>query len=368
MGETLAKVVANVGEHFAPLLAAGTVELDDVEAGAALDDLLRSVGLEPRLAAPFADITRPALELDALAAKARLARDADLGSTDPSLTAVTEAPAQLLVRAARLEIAEGELGQGALGRVRAARFGELGRTVAVKQWKPLQQHLPWLTPQELSRRVLIEARAQSQLNHPCVMPVLDVQTRTSGEGPVLVMPLAAGGSLRARLAQQMPLAQALRAAAQISNALAQAHAASVVHTAIKPENVMFDARGNALLSDFGTARLVAPPPPTSGERAPRISVDLGDAAYRAPEASHGKDLEAPADAFSFGVLLYEMLTRQLPGRRSPVPSLVRPEVSREIDDLVDALLEDDPTRRPTLATAAAKLSLALGGNPLYLLP
>ena len=91
------------------------------------------------------------------------------------------------------------------------------------------------------------------------------------------------------------------------------------------------------------------------------------AAYRAPEASHGKDLESPADAFSFGVLLYEMLTRQLPGRRSPVPSVVRPEVSREIDDLVDALLEDDPTRRPTLATAAAKLSLAMGGNPLYLL-
>jgi tRNA A-37 threonylcarbamoyl transferase component Bud32 len=339
VGEAASRVAENVGEHFAPLLAAGRVEVDDVEEPSALDELLRSAGLTPPQRA---------------------------GATDPDIAPALPEESTLVVRAARLETAEGELGQGALSRVRAARHGELGRTVAVKQWKPLQHWLPWLTPAELGRRVLAEARLQAQLGHPCVMPILDVQAQRP-EGPLLVMPIAPGGSLRARLAQRISVLQVVRAAAQVAHALQQAHAAGLVHTAVKPENVLLDGRGNALLSDFGTLRLVAAPASTSTERAPRVSVDLGDAAYRAPELSAACPLEPTADAYAFGVLLYELLTGQVPGRRSPVPSLVRPEVPRELDDLIDALLEDDPARRPTLATAAAKLALAMGSHPLYLL-
>jgi eukaryotic-like serine/threonine-protein kinase len=140
-----------------------------------------------------------------------------------------------------------------------------------------------------------------------------------------------------------------------------------VHTAVKPENVLFDQRGNSLLSDFGTARLVEAPQPAKGERAPRVSVDLGDSAYRAPEVGFAGSFDAASDAYSFGVLLYEMLTGSVPGRRSPVPSLVRPEVPREIDDLIDALLDDDASRRPAMGTVAAKLALSMGSYPLYLL-
>ena len=341
IGELLPRVVEHVGEHFGLLLAQGRVELDEVEGPPPMEALLRSAGLTPPKPESSAPDTTDA--------------------TDPG------APVSLLVKAARLESAEGELGQGALSRVRAARHGELGRTVAVKQWKPLQQHLPWLTPAELGRRVLVEARAQAQLSHPCVMPLYDAQAGGRGEGPILVMPIAQGGSLRARLSQRLALGQVLRLGAQVSHALAAAHAQGLTHSALKPENVLLDARGNALLADFGTLRLVAPPAAAAAERGPRLRVDLGDAAYRAPEVTGADPIEPAADAYSFGILLYEMLVGQVPGRRSPVPSLVRSEVTRELDDLVDALLEDDPARRPSLEAASAKLVVAMGPHPLYLL-
>jgi serine/threonine protein kinase len=96
-------------------------------------------------------------------------------------------------------------------------------------------------------------------------------------------------------------------------------------------------------------------------------VDLGDGHYRAPEVMHGQPHEAPADAYALGVVLYELLTGQLPGRRTPAPSAVQKEATADLDELVDALLEDDPARRPSLQSAAARLALALGTQPLYLL-
>ncbi len=351
IGETRARVADNVGEHFGQILAQGRLEVDDVEEPSALDDLMRSAGLEP------ATVVKRALLLPELAAE---------GGTDPGAPASADLPAQLMVHAARLEPTEGELGQGALARVRSARQGELGRAVAVKQWKALQHLLPWLTPAELGARVLTEARAQAALEHPCVMPILEVRTTSAG-GPSVILPIALGGSLRKRLAHKLPLADALRTAAQVASALSHAHGAGLTHTAIRAENVLFDARGNALVSDFGTLRLVAPPAAQAGERAPRVSIDLGDSAYRAPELSSGAAFEPAADAYAFGVLVYELLLGQAPGRRSPAPSLVRAEVPREVDDLVDALLDDDAARRPTLAAASARLALVMGTLPLYLL-
>jgi eukaryotic-like serine/threonine-protein kinase len=153
----------------------------------------------------------------------------------------------------------------------------------------------------------------------------------------------------------------------VARALAQAHAAGLSHTALRPENVLFDVRGNALVADFGTRRLLTPPAARAGEKELRVSIDLGDSAYRAPELATSANVEPAADAYAFGVLLYELLLGQTPGRRSPVPSQARPEVTKDIDDLVDALLEDDPARRPALEAVAARLGLALGAQPLYLL-
>ena len=326
----VSSVADDVGQHFAPMIAAGSVLIDDVEGTNAIEELLRSAGID---------------------------------RTSPETTG--PASSELLpVAAPRLAPVEGELGQGAVGRVRVARYGELGLAVAVKELKPLAQVLPWLTAAELLRRVRREALAQAQLAHPCVLPVLDVREDLLA----VVMPLAAT-NLRARLVElrQLALPETLRIATQIALALAHAHGTGLVHTALKPENVLLDNRGNVLLSDFGVARLVALPPlPQPAGRSPRVVVDLGDQAYRAPETSAASAPEAPADAFALGAVLYEMLSGKAPRQKAPVPSLLRPECPRQLDDLIEQLLDDDAARRPTLAAAAARLQALLDSQHFVL--
>ena len=304
-------VIASVVQHFAPVLARGSAEIDDLEGPAAIEALLRSAGIE------------------------------------------RAQPAFLVVAAPRLALVEGELGQGVVGRVRAARMGALRVAVAVKEIKPLHAVLPWLTAEELGRRVQREALAQAQLQHPCILPVLDASEDR------VVMALAAG-NLRTR--QKPPLAEALRLGHQIARALAHAHAAGVTHGGLKPENVLLDRKGNALLGDFGVARLVALPPAGL-----RIVIDLGDAGYRAPEASATAPCEPAQDAYALGAILYELLAGKAPGREALVPSSSRPECPRELDDLAAALLDDAPAKRPTAAAAAGRLEALLASQPAFLL-
>lgn len=332
-----ADVARDVGQHFAPMLAKGLVDLDDVEGASELEALLRSAGLA---ASVHEDSAAPVHE-------------------DSAAPVQKEAAEELLhVAAPRLARVEGELGQGVVGRVRVARLGDLGLQVAVKEIKPLDKVLPWLTPDELARRVRREALAQAELAHPCVLPIFEV--RSDAQASQIVMPLAAG-SLRTRLAQgPIPLGQALQTAAQVSFALACAHAKGVTHGALKPENVLQDRRGNALVSDFGMGRLVALP-----QGSVRVVVDLGDGAYRSPEASATSPAEPPQDAYALGAILYEMLAGKAPGREAPVPSLCRAECPRELDDLVESLLDDGARRRPPLVQVAARLEALAGSHSLF---
>jgi hypothetical protein len=249
---------------------------------------------------------------------------------------------------------EGELGQGPLSRVRAARFGELGLLVALKEYKPLWEALPWLSRAELARRVRREAQAQAQLGHPCVLPILEVR----GEDAQVVTPLAAS-TLRDKLSRErMPSWQALRLAAQVAHALAHAHAQGLVHGALKPENVLLDRAGNVLLSDFGAARLVSLPAAT--QPGPRVVVELGDAHYRAPEVSASEPAGTHGDAFALGVLLHEML--------AGAPDGVLPrDLPAQLLELLEGLRSADPARRPGLAAAAAILARMLVPHALFAL-
>lgn len=246
---------------------------------------------------------------------------------------------------------DGELGHGPLSRVRAARLGELGLMVAVKEYYPLWESLPWLTRAELARRVRREAQAQATLQHPCVLQILEVR---GGEEVQVVMPLAAS-TLRDKLSrserEKMPAWQALRIAAQVAHALAHAHGQGLVHGALKPENVLLDRAGNALLSDFGAARLVALP--ASSQPGPRVLVELGDARYRAPEVSASEPGGTQADAFALGALLHEMLGGG--------------DVEKPVTELLGELREADPAKRPPLAAVATRLGRLLGAHPLFAL-
>jgi hypothetical protein len=250
---------------------------------------------------------------------------------------------------------EGELGQGPLSRVRAARFGELGLVVALKEYKPLWESLPWLSRAELARRVRREAQAQAQLGHPCVLPILEVR----GEDAQVVTPLAAS-TLRDKLSrgERMASWQALRLGAQVAHALAHAHAQGLVHGALKPENVLLDRAGNVLLSDFGAARLISLP--AAAQPGPRVVVELGDAHYRAPEVSASEPAGTQGDAFALGALLHEMLAG------TPGGALPR-DLPEPILDLLGGLRNADPAERPTLAAAAALLARQLAPHPLFAL-
>jgi serine/threonine-protein kinase len=250
---------------------------------------------------------------------------------------------------------EGELGQGPLSRVRAARFGELGLVVALKEYKPLWESLPWLTRAELARRVRREAQAQAQLGHPCVLPILEVR----GEDAQVVTPLAAS-TLRDKLSrgERMASWQALRLGAQVAHALAHAHAQGLVHGALKPENVLLDRAGNVLLSDFGAARLVSLP--AASQPGPRVVVELGDAHYRAPEVSASEPAGTQGDAFALGALLHEMLAG------TPGGALPR-DLPEPVLELLDGLSSAEPAKRPTLAAAASLLARLLAPHPLFAL-
>ena len=338
VGKTGQKIFRDIGEHFAPMLAAGRVELADE--GDAFADLLRSAGLGQDAPTPAPAKTEAAARFELIA-----------------------------VRAPRLAAVAGELGQGALARVREVRVGALQARGALKELKPIHALLPWLSAEELSRRIRAQAEGQAALAHPFALPVLDLlepeAAQAGAELPRILSPLAAGGSLRSRLARekQLPLADALRLCAQAALALGHAHAGGRVHGALKPENALLDARGNLLLSDFGIAGLVQLPEAPAGTQL-RVVVELGPEAYRAPETSALRAPTPAADSFALGALLYEALAGGAPHSGSPAPSLCRSDCPRAIDDLVEALLADAQADRPSMADAAARLMALLGSAPL----
>ncbi|MFN7135407.1 MAG: serine/threonine-protein kinase, partial [Myxococcales bacterium] len=166
--------------------------------------------------------------------------------------------------------------------------------------------------------------------------------------PYFVLELCAGGSLRQKLdaleGKPLPVAQATRMFLQLCYGLRAAHAQNLTHANLKPENVLFDHYGNALLADFGLSRVIEV---DAARGMPQVFVGTGGMGYMSPEqlARSNKDLGPASDVYSLGILLYEMLTGQLPGRRSPLPSAMNAEVPKELDPIFDKMTQDRRTER-----------------------
>ena len=220
-----------------------------------------------------------------------------------------------------------------MGEVYRARDTRLGREVAVK-----------VLPAELAqdedrrRRFEQEARSASALNHPSIVVLYDVG---SSDGRFFIaMELVEGETLRERLSGgPLPVRRALEIAGQIADGLAKAHSAGIVHRDLKPENVIVSSDGFAKILDFGLAKLVEPPGedgslmPTAAGTAP--GVVMGTVGYMSPEQASGRPVDFRSDQFSFGSILYEMLS----GRRA---------FARESGtETLAAILRDDP---PSLST------------------
>ncbi|MFN0166019.1 MAG: protein kinase domain-containing protein, partial [Bryobacteraceae bacterium] len=247
---------------------------------------------------------------------------------------------------------EAKLGEGGMGAVYRAYDTQLERQVAVKVLLPD----PYADP-DRKQRLMREARAASALNHPNIVTVHEIGSDRGVD--FIAMEYVDGRSLDKLIPSRgVPVARALDYAIQIADALAKAHATGVVHRDLKPANIMVTAEGRVKLLDFGLARRVALAEGTTASLTVPGTV-AGTPAYMSPEQAEGKKTDHRSDVFSFGVVLYEMLTghRAFAGQTTlallaavlheepqPVRKIV-PAVPRELERLVALCIKKDPARR-----------------------
>ena len=217
-------------------------------------------------------------------------------------------------RLGRYEI-RAKIGEGGMGEVYLAEDTKLHRKVAIKFLAADS-----VANEQANQRLLREAQTAAKLDHPNICPVHEV-AEEDGRA-FIVMTFVEGDTLDVRLKQtRLELAESLKIAAQVADAIAEAHAQGIIHRDIKPANVIVTRRGQAKVMDFGLAkfsaidaaadRLKSDEAPTQAPLTTPGTI-LGTVPYMSPEQVHGKRLDARTDIFSFGVVLYEMLSGEQP--------------------------------------------------------
>jgi serine/threonine protein kinase/DNA-binding SARP family transcriptional activator/pimeloyl-ACP methyl ester carboxylesterase/predicted ATPase len=190
---------------------------------------------------------------------------------------------------------------------------------------------------EAITRFVREGNILRQLNHPNVVQILAAYEK--GGEYYIIMEYAPGGSLRERLAAagRLPLKQVLAIGLELADALSRAHHLEVIHRDIKPDNVLLAEDGTPRLTDFGMARLVR-----ENTNLTQPGAILGSPAYMSPEALRGESLDARSDIWSFGVLLFEMLTGQNPYDAERIAAVLLKVLHDPIPDLKAACPEAPP--------------------------
>jgi Tol biopolymer transport system component len=255
------------------------------------------------------------------------------------------------------------VGAGGMGEVYRARDPRLGRDVAIKVL-PAER----MADESRRRRFVQEARAASALSHPNIVTVHEIES--ADDVDFIVMEYVPGKTLDTAIPRHgMRLAEALRIAIPIADAVARAHAAGIVHRDLKPANVVIGPDGVVKVLDFGLAKLVADEEvdirrretkTEGGEGEPsRPGAVAGTAGYMSPEQATGGTVDARTDVFSFGAMLYEMVTgrRAFAGdsaaetlaavlREQPkAPGALVVGLPRELERLIVRCLQKDPDRR-----------------------
>ena len=224
------------------------------------------------------------------------------------------------------------IGEGGMGQVYQATDTKLNRQVALKI-------LPeaFATDPDRLARFQREAQVLASLNHPNIAQIHGIE---EDEGTrALVLELVEGPTLAERIKQgPIPLDEALPIAKQIAEALEAAHEAGVIHRDLKPANIKVKDDGTVKVLDFGLAKALDPSPegdpsrsPTLTAAATQMGVIMGTAAYMSPEQARGKTVDRRADIWSFGVVLYEMLTGVRPFRGEDVSLTLASVMKSDVD-------------------------------------
>ncbi|MCI0395546.1 MAG: serine/threonine protein kinase [Chloroflexi bacterium] len=249
------------------------------------------------------------------------------------------------------------LGRGGMAVVYLGRDPYVKRQVAIKVL-PVQ----FTDTPELRARFQREAEIIAALEHPAIVPIYDYGEH-AGQ-PFIVMRYMPGGSLADRLHQgPLPVGEAATILQRLGGALDRAHAQGIIHRDLKPGNILFDQYGDAYLSDFGIARLAEATVSLTGGGV------IGTPAYMSPEQVYGdRPLDGRSDIYALGVILFEMLTGEVPYQADtpaklmlkhilePVPRIrvVKPELPDDCEAMIEKALAKEPELRYPTATAMAQ--------------
>lgn len=271
---------------------------------------------------------------------------------------------------------DAKLGQGGMGVVYKGYDTQLQRLVAIKVIEAGHKDSLGTDSEARFRR---EARAASRLQHPAIVAVYHFGSE--GDTQYIVMEYVEGRSLRSILDEKaLELPEFYKLGIALAEGLAAAHEGNVIHRDIKAENVMVTAKGQVKILDFGLAKLKDPCAATGNDGksifVTQPGVALGTVTHMSPEQAMGREVDSKTDVFSLGVVLYQMLTRQLPFEggnatatllrilEADPPSLrnVVPEAPQGLSDLVGRCLEKNPADRPS-AQEVAEMLRRLRDNP-----
>jgi eukaryotic-like serine/threonine-protein kinase len=264
---------------------------------------------------------------------------------------------------------DAQIGRGGMSTVYRAFDVVLERTVAIKL-----MHRETAADSDQLERFRREARSVAQLNHPRIVTVIDAGEDSSPGGeagsPYIVLEYVDGETLKDLIRREGPLeiTQAIAYAIEIGRALGAAHERQIVHRDVKPQNVLIGAEGGAKITDFGIARTLTEEGLTMDGRV------LGTTDYVSPEQALGQPVTGQSDLYSLGIVLYEMLTGEVPFRgespvavamkhvREEIPDVraLRPELSAATAAVLDRAVAKDLSRRhPSAASMGADLEEVL---------
>jgi Tol biopolymer transport system component len=245
----------------------------------------------------------------------------------------------------------GHIGSGGMGDVYRARDERLGRDVAIK-----------VLPEEVAgnaerlARFRQEARTAGTLNHPNLVTIYDIGV-TDDQSTYIVMELLEGTTLRALLDEaraerrRIPLRTLIDTATQIASGLSAAHERRIVHRDLKPENIILTTGGRVKILDFGLAKQIEDKPEPDAATARLATAPgtvMGTASYMSPEQARGSSVDHRSDIFSFGVILFEMLTGKRPFDRESIHETLAAIIRDDPPDLAGPAPDSPPALRLTV--------------------